>query len=165
MEAVNRAISETKKLALEENESKTELSKLNVKLSMEEKNLSLLNKEIENLYNDVTHQEEILIESKTKVELINTFRESYKGSYLLLSFMKKFIENTDPKNEDQYQRIMSLQVEYTQLIKKYEENPIYQNILREASKEKELAILIQDKRNETMKLDTERSGKLESSYQ
>lgn len=154
MEMIGKIISETKKLAVEESDSRSELMRYKNELYIEEQTVSLLSKDLENLGNQVTSLEQAVRASDSLKNLAITFRQTFKTSYLLLSFMRKFVEKADPSMEVQVARMNGMQQEYAAILKMYENHPHYQAILQEELNEKELSNLILEKRNQLMKLNT-----------
>lgn len=151
---IGRIISETKKLAMEESDSRSELSILKQDCLIEEYNMNFLNKELESLYNQVSGLEQAVHAATSQRNLVAAFREIFKRSYLLLSFMNKFIHEANPSNELQINKMQALQHEYSEILRRYETHPIYQVILQEDLSEKELDNLILEKRNQLMRLST-----------
>lgn len=151
---IGKIISETKKLAIEESDSRSELQKLKTELFLEEQTMNLLSKDLENLSNQVTALEQSLQSSGSRKKLAITFRETFKTSFLLLSFMRKFIEKADPSMETQINKVQAIAQDHHANLRRYETHPIYQAILQEELNEKELSNLILEKRNELMRLST-----------
>lgn len=156
MEVISRIISETKVMAMKEEDLKKELRQLKSTLLMEEQNLASLSLNKENLRLESNNLQQNFNQLVSKTDLIKSFRELFKNSALLLSFMRKFIEKADPTKDQQLGKLSELNNNYVKMLKKYEEHPTYLQILLEEAAEKEMSNKITEKRNQLMKLETER---------
>lgn len=155
MEVINRMVSETRRLSMEEDDSRSEVNHLKNELLLEEQNISLTKQDLENLCQQSTSLQQSLNSCTRHSDLVKTFRSVVKSSTLLLKFFVTFIEQAIPTTEQQLEKINYLQSEYCKMLQKYEDGPTYHAILQEEAKERELSKLIMDKKNEAMKLETE----------
>lgn len=154
MEAINKIISDSKKLALEEEELRGQVSQLKSELWTEEMNLNSVKKDYESQEGENRSLEQLL-ESRSQVDPSKPMRETIQISTLLHSFLKTFINKTEPSEQEQKDKLTKLSEVYTKMLVQYEGTPIYQAILREEANERDLADLIKQKRSEIVKLETE----------
>lgn len=156
MEVIGRLITESKKLAAQEEDLKAEVSQLNSELIVEELNLNKANQDYENLRNQVENAQQTFDNATKQKKFLETMRETLKSSISLSSILKKYIENANPTGAQQMEKIKDLESFYEQCIRIYQQNPAYQAIVAEEATERELKKLIAEKQNEIMRLETQR---------
>ena len=156
MEVITKLVNETKRLAMEEEEVKQELTQLRHELMLQEQNYNANVKDYEMLCNQTTNLQQQLDANQRQIDLVKLMRSPIRVSVMLHSFLKTFIDKTNPTREQQMERLAKIQENYTKMLQKYEDTPSYHAILREEANEKELMNLIEDMRNKLSKLETER---------
>lgn len=149
-------IAETKKLALEEEDLRAEVSKLNSELVVEELLLNMVKKDSENLRSQVSSAHQSLGYATNQIQFVKSVRENFRSSLMLNSWMRKFVEKAEPTYEAQMDKAKDMDTKYQEHLKMYEENPTYQAILAEEATERELRKSVTEKHNETMRLDAQR---------
>lgn len=156
MDVTGRLVTEAKRLALEEDDIKNEILQLKTELTLEEQNLQIITKDHENLCLQKENIQLALNGLSQHADTTNIFQEELKRSIMLHSFLKGFVDKSDPNEEQQKTCSDEMQSHYNTMLKKFENNSTYKSILREEAKDKEITELITEKRNQIMKLETQR---------
>lgn len=156
MEPIRSLISGAKSLAQQAGDTKTELNNLKIQLICEEKNLNSLKMNQSALTRQIDMTSQLLDVSNNHLAQIKFIRDYLNRTYILYSYFLKYIQNQEPNEQQQMDKYSCLHGELTKLLRLYEDSPGYKQVLEEQAAEKDLLNKIAEKRNQLMKLDTER---------
>lgn len=146
---------EVEKLAMEEESIKCELNRNKTELYFRQDNLNKLKSDTQAISDKVTVLEQSYDETQHKIDCLKSILDATRTSSMHQSVLKKMIEKSQPTIENQTEKLHMFKESYSRMLSKYEESPIYYSILESEAEEKKLSELINDKRNEMMKLETQ----------
>lgn len=156
MEIKEKIVRELRQSAQFQEELKKEIINLNGLLALENQNLSTIQREGSHLFAELTNLEEITKSLKDQENFLSNTRDAFSKSHLWRLYFKKFVTNMDPNSDQRNMAFEDIQARYAELVRCYEQKPEYKQILEAENINKELTEKIGEKRNELMKLETER---------
>lgn len=107
-----------------------------------------------NLLHQLEAQRQEFSTKDKNLKLLESLREYKRKSVMYQTFLGKFIEETSPSTAEQNIKAEQLQNSFQEMLKRFEESPTYHSIIQAEADERELTRLIQEKKNEIMKLET-----------
>lgn len=152
---MDHLISETRRMAIEVDELEKETIATQSELMMEKMNLDSADKSLSSCRKENELLKEILTSTKNNDTTISLFGKSIKSAVMMLFFLKKFIERTEPSKEQQEIKTNDLQAHYEEMLRRYETNSTYKAILEAEKYERELSELVVERQTTLMRLQTE----------
>jgi septal ring factor EnvC (AmiA/AmiB activator) len=137
-------------------ELKAEIASLNNQVALENQYLSMIEKDGKQLSAELASKQDIINSLKEQEEFLDLIRDNFINSLLWASYFKNFVVDMEPDNEQMEVMMKDMQHRYDSLIEHYEQKPEYRQIIEAESTTRELNQVLCEKRNELMKLETER---------
>lgn len=154
--ALSKLIVDIRKISVEEDMLRSQVASLREEVFMEESNVKVSKVDCEKLNLLVSSHEKFLEMARSRLESSRSMKNWMRNYIQLSANFKRFIERSEPTNEAQAEKLASHQQDFEKMMREYEESPAYKAILEQESADRDLGYLINEKRNEIMKLETER---------
>lgn len=150
---MDQVISETRRMAIECSELEKEVNTLHGHVCIEEMLLEIVNKEHQGAVTEINLLESIKESLINHNSTLATLGQTTRIGYLLMIFLKKFIENAQPTSEDEKSKLELMRNSHNDMLKNYEMNPTYRAIIEAERYDQELTQSILEKSNQIMQLD------------
>lgn len=135
---------EAKTLALEEQQLKEEISAHKLELAIEEQSLDLLLAQDSRASDEIDSLVKLCDFKRAQLETIQNERNRLNKTDLQKTLLKTCLNKMAPTAEFQVERFKGLKAEYEKLLGLYEQQPLYQQILQETTKQRALEERIQE---------------------
>lgn len=152
MEVIQKLISSTKRLAVEEEEVREQVIRLKTQLIAEENYLANALSDKHGLAQQNVIYEQSNQVNENYIQMALKFQDVAKSSVMVHSFLQIFIEETQPTTSQQRECLANLIAKKEIMLNQYETSQTYKKILEEELQERELTRLIEEKRNELIEL-------------
>lgn len=156
MELVEQVVRDINRGIQFQEELKAEILSLKCKIALEEQDLSSIKKEGDHLGRELSLQEEKNKSLCEQEELLGSIRETSIRALQRRLYLKKCAATMEPNNEQMQAVLQEMQNRYSKLIEHYELKPEYKQIIEAETTTRQLSQKLAEKRNELMKLETER---------
>lgn len=156
MELGVKIVKEAMRVAQLQEDAKIDAINYKSQISVEKQSLSLLKKEGELLAEQSSNCRALKQSLGEQEDFLKGTRDAFTRARLWRSYFQKFVTAMEPNEEHMSILFQEYQKRYSTLIEKYELNPEYLQIIEAEKTKRELTQVISDKRNELMKLETQR---------
>lgn len=135
---------EAKTLALEEQQLKEDISAQKLELAIEEQSLDILQSQEFKASDEIEYSVKLRDLKRAELENIQNERNRLNKTDLQRTLLKTCLNKMAPTAEFQVERFKELKAEYEKLLRLYEQQPLYQQILQETAKQRTLEERIQE---------------------
>lgn len=156
MESGEQVVRDVKRCVQIQEDLRTEVLSLNGQIALETQNLSLLKKDETNLNLELSKMNEAIKSLREQEQFLNCARDGFNKALQWRLNFKKLVADMDPNNEQIDAMYHNMQNRYSTLVECYEQKPEYRQIVEAETIARQLTEVVGEKRNELMKLDTER---------
>lgn len=154
MELSEKVVREAKAAAQTQIELQDLIRNMNGQIAMEQHSLQLIKRDAKANSIQLENLEKVAIDLKKREELVASLRETLNMSITTKTYLKQYVAMAEPNEEQQAQEYERLKAIYEKLVHSYESNPEYRRVIDAQKKTKEFEDLINEKREESMRLET-----------
>lgn len=158
MELAERVLREVKMSAKAQEELQNELINLKGKIAMEEQSLNIIKSATSNSLLKQEALEQSIKSLEGQLNFLESTRNANTKSAMRQIYLREYATKIDPNREQQTMALAHLEEQHKRLISNYENNPEYIQVLEAEATSKQLSQLINDKRNEYMRLEAAELG-------
>ena len=158
MELAEKVLREVRMSARTQEELQNELINLKGQIAMEEQSLNIIKSVTSNNLLKQEGIEQSIKSLEGQLKFLEATRDANTKTVLRQLYLREYATKIDPNREEQARALAHLEEEHKRLISNFENNPDYIQVLEAEATSKQLSELINEKRNEYMRLEAAELG-------